>query len=155
MKKSTLFITLFFLHALFNTYAQQSVVVEGIILDKNAEGVVSAVVRVENKQIGAITDFDGRFKLKIDTTQINDPNFNLVISAMGFKKQVVPIDKNQQYTSLKITLNEEILVPIPLPDVRIYRKVEIYKIITLAHLVVFEYPIEHELWYDYKFNGGQ
>lgn len=155
MQKYTLFITLFFLLVLFNTYAQPSIVVEGIVTDKNAEGVFCALVRVENKQIGAITDFDGRFKLKIDPTQINDPNFNLEISAVGFKKQIVSINKNQQYTSLKIRLDEEIVEVIPLPDLSYHRTFEPYKVITLWHLEALEYPIEHELWYDYKFNGGE
>lgn len=51
-----------------SAYAQTQKTVTGTVIDENGEPLIGATVKVVGKSIGAITDFDGHYVLKIPTT---------------------------------------------------------------------------------------
>ncbi len=73
-----------------NSYAQShsSVTITGTVTDKTtSEPVIGAGVMLKATNVGAVTDIDGTYLLKV-----NDPKGVLVISALGYKNQEIPID---------------------------------------------------------------
>lgn len=61
--------------------------VKGLVVDSSAEPVIGANVLVEGTTNGTITDFEGLF-----TLQDVPSKANLVISFIGYKTQVIPVD---------------------------------------------------------------
>lgn len=85
------------------TYAQESVI-SGTVIDETGEPIPGVSIVVIGSQEndysanieGTTTDFDGKYTLKI-----SDKNKNLLFSAMGFNKQIVPVGVS---TTINITL---------------------------------------------------
>lgn len=65
--------------------AQQGIVVKGIVMDENKEGIIGASIIVKgNNSIGTISDIDGNFQLAIPSM-----NTTLVISYVGMQTEEV------------------------------------------------------------------
>lgn len=62
---------------------QQADMLKGRVLDQNGEAVIGATVKVKGSTVGAITDIDGNFQLKIR------PGAALVITYVGYKDKEV------------------------------------------------------------------
>jgi hypothetical protein len=75
---------------------------EGQVLDNRGEAVPGAVVKIKGKDIAAITDINGKFKLKMTKT---DSTVALLISSLGLEEKEI-IAKNKD-KGLQISLNEE------------------------------------------------
>ncbi|WP_203558648.1 SusC/RagA family TonB-linked outer membrane protein [Bacteroides sp. 51] len=83
----------------FASFAQgQQISITGTVKDTNGESVIGANVSVEGTTIGTITDLDGAFNLEVPE------NGQLVVSYIGYVKQVISINKNRSFT---ITLKED------------------------------------------------
>jgi hypothetical protein len=79
MKKVYFFTFLFF--SFFSLYAQKQGVILGVIKDKNTqELIIGATVKVENSEVGAVSDEQGKFRIEIPTG-----SYNVVVSFAGYK----------------------------------------------------------------------
>ena len=63
----------------------QDITVTGTVTDKNGEPIIGAYALIQGTTIGASTDFDGKYVLKVN------PNANLVFTSMGYRDQVIPV----------------------------------------------------------------
>ena len=80
-------------------------VVKGVVLsDSDESAVMGASVRVDGTSFGTITDLDGNFSLKIP----NDKNV-LVVSYLGYKEQKVSLNKNQNFYTIRMREDVELL----------------------------------------------
>lgn len=100
MKKYIL--SLFFLiSCVLNTYAhtekqqQEKIEISGIVLDQNKEPLVGVNVSVKDiPGLGAITDINGKFKIKVEPYQW------LVFTFIGFDKQEILVKEQRASMSL-------------------------------------------------------
>jgi TonB-dependent starch-binding outer membrane protein SusC len=76
-------------------------VVSGKVVDKTGEAVIGAVVSIKGTNIGAATDVDGAFSVKVSEANANGI---LVISYVGYTTQEFPIATT---TDFNITLLED------------------------------------------------
>ena len=77
-------------------------VVQGTVYDKKSkEPIIGASIRVKDTRIGAVTDFNGNFKIKVPA---ND-KITLIINYVGFKSQIINVDSTNN-SPLKIYLRE-------------------------------------------------
>lgn len=132
---------LFFLLMNSIIFAQNSNVITGIVLDSNGDPIIGATIMDrENKSFGTITDFDGKFVLKIN----NVKQVKLIVSYIGKKPKeylVKPGDnfkviledaiqnlndvvvvgygtaKRVDLTGAVTSVNEKVLKDIPVTDV--------------------------------------
>ncbi|AHM61417.1 TonB-dependent receptor plug [Flammeovirgaceae bacterium 311] len=66
------------------------VTITGKVTDETGEGLPGATVRLKgNRSVGAVTDFDGNFRIEVPEDQLNG---TLLISFIGFREQEVPIN---------------------------------------------------------------
>jgi len=73
----------------------------GTVSDSNTQDPIPGVnVRVVGKSIGASTDFDGNFSLKVS----NEVPFNIEITSVGYQSQILEITADD--TELEIVLTE-------------------------------------------------
>ncbi|MCR5130767.1 MAG: TonB-dependent receptor [Prevotella sp.] len=75
-------------------YAQTEI--NGTVVDETGEGVIGATVMEKGTANGVVTDFDGNFRLKVQSGAI------LVISYVGYTTQEVPASLN-----MKVLLQED------------------------------------------------
>lgn len=80
------------------TQQQQSIIVKGVITDRNGEPVIGANVVQRGTQHGTITDLDGKFQ--IDVPQ----NASLVVSFVGYRTQQIAMNGKRQ---INIVLEED------------------------------------------------
>ena len=103
MKYSTILCAILFSFVLSNGFAQnnggsKTIEVTGIVTDKNNEPLIGANVIVKDiPGLGAITDINGKYKIKIE------PFNRLVFSYIGFKSQEILV-KNE--TVVNIVMEE-------------------------------------------------
>ena len=76
-------------------------VVSGKVIDNTGEAVIGAVVSVKGTNIGAATDVDGAFSVKVPEANVNGV---LVISYVGYTSQELPIATT---TNFNVTLLED------------------------------------------------
>ncbi len=133
-----------------NKFDEGYFIINGSIVDESGEPVAFATVVTKNisgEIIGVITDIDGNFTLKIPRNKLNDlPQVILTFKNVGYKTQDYTIDIKGTNTICKIVLKSE-----ELPIIGMIITVKKPTPLTKKP----ETPIEHELWYDYKFNGGE
>ncbi len=95
MRKALLILILFFL-TLISVSAQR--VLTGTVTDTSGEPLLGVTISVKNGKATAITDFDGKYSIKID-----DPSAVLMFRYMGMEPYQAAV-KNQQV--LNVTLKE-------------------------------------------------
>ena len=78
--------------------AQQTRTVSGQVVDSNGESIIGANVMEKGTTNGTITDFDGKFSLKVA------PNATLVISYIGYKN--IEMKASELKAGQTITLQE-------------------------------------------------
>ena len=73
--------------------------ITGIILDQTGEAIIGANVIVKGTNIGAVTDADGNFSIRV-------PNENAIlqVSYLGFKSQEIRVGNQRK---INVTLNED------------------------------------------------
>ncbi len=100
MKKKIIFLACI----LFTTVAMVAQTsVSGTVKDaKTGETIPGVNIKLTGKAIGTITDFDGRFNLKISSA----PPFTLEISALGYRSKKEQVTKNNQILNITLAENE-------------------------------------------------
>lgn len=87
-----------------NSFQQtDSYVVTGTIVDVNGESVIGASVLEKGTTNGTITDFDGKFTLKVT------PGATLVVSFIGFGNQEFLINKDNMSLSVEMKEDTEMI----------------------------------------------
>ena len=64
---------------------QQTITINGTVLDESGEAIIGANVSVQNTTIGTITNIDGEFTLEVPG------NATIQISYIGYLTQLIPI----------------------------------------------------------------
>ena len=77
---------------------QQTVTIQGSVVDDKGEPVIGANIQVEGTTVGTITDFDGKFSFE------GPSNATLIVSYIGFHSQTVKVKGN---APVKIRLKED------------------------------------------------
>ena len=84
--------------------AQQTRTVSGQVVDSNGESIIGAnIVEKGNNANGTITDFDGKFSLKVA------PNATLVISYIGYKTVEIKASEVKPGQVIKLEENAEMM----------------------------------------------
>ncbi len=85
---------------------QDSITIQGKVLDNYGEDVIGATIRLQGTQIGTITDIDGKFSLTIPQNLV-DQNTALVISFIGYENITMPIQDFLQQADKTIQFKHE------------------------------------------------
>lgn len=89
----------------FNLYSQSRGSITGVVLDKETgEAVIGANVLIENTNIGAATDLEGKFRIE----NVEAAKYNLVISYISYSKLFI---KDIEVNPGKVTDVKVALVP--------------------------------------------
>ncbi len=74
-------------------------IITGKVTDiDNGEPLIGVNIKIKDKQVGTITDYDGHFELDTQTA----PPFVLVFSIVGYATQEIPIDKPKEEIDLQM-----------------------------------------------------
>jgi hypothetical protein len=105
MKIRTLF-TLFFCCSLYlTTYAQQGIIRGTVIDQTSGEPLLGVAALIEESGMGAVSDFDGKFEIKIQPGQ-----YNLQLSYVGYAKVIIQdirVDNDEVTVLEDIRIKEE------------------------------------------------
>lgn len=71
----------------------------GTVVDANGEPIIGATIKVKGTNIGAITDIDGNFSLKLDNA-----NPTIEVSFVGYQTQILKASANKK---LSIILQDD------------------------------------------------
>lgn len=105
----------------FSLFAQDTIQVEGVIVDASNETLPYTAIGILSKYIGTVSNDDGAFLLKLDESNLND---TLSFSTMGYKTFKIRI---QDYIDLKkevVILEEDFFL---LNDIEIKNPITIVK----------------------------
>ena len=105
LKKATFFVVFIFLFAA-NLLCQSPVIIQGKVIDKETKDPLPAYISIRDTDTGSSADYDGTFKLILESTDIQEPMI-LEVFQLGYKRQEV-----------EAWIGEEILVELelePLP----------------------------------------
>ncbi|MEI6595845.1 MAG: carboxypeptidase-like regulatory domain-containing protein [Bacteroidota bacterium] len=111
------FLFLFILFSSINqiAFAQNNLVINGVVRDKKSgERLVGVTVGVKGSIKGAITDFDGTFSLKAVSFPVT-----IIISYMGFEKLEMVVTNSSKALDIKITESSRNLNEVQITDSRI------------------------------------
>lgn len=124
----------------------KELIIEGVVLDESNEPLPFAAIAFFGKDtIGVATDLDGKFKLIIPNEKlINADKINISVKYVGFLSQDLTLSRAQAKTPQVIHLKA---IELGMVGLIIVKPTPLTK--------QPQSPIEHELWYDYKFNGGE
>lgn len=100
MNRKAWIVMLFALCLAFPALAQK-ITVTGTVVDGTGEPLIGASVIPQGTNLGAATDFDGKFQLEVAS------NATLVVSYVGYETQNVPVNGQ---TIIKITMKENSLL---------------------------------------------
>lgn len=104
--KFSKFVFMILLISAFNLVAQNKGSINGLVLDKETgEAIIGANVLIENTNIGAATDLEGKFRIE----NVEVGTYNLVISYISYSKLIIKdIEVNPgKVTDLKVALVPE------------------------------------------------
>lgn len=124
----------------------KELIIEGVVLDESNTPLPFAIVTYFGKDtVGTVTDLDGKFKLKVAPEILINPNVIRIFTRLaGFLGDNLMLTPAQAQTPLVIHLKE---IELGMVGLIIVKPTPLIK--------TPQTPIEHELWYDYKFNGGE
>lgn len=98
MMKNFLFICMLLLGLSTSAFAQESIVVTGVVTDTNKEPMIGVNVSISDiPGLGAITDFNGKYSIKMP------PYHKLVFTYIGFDKVEVLVKEQR---TVNVTMNE-------------------------------------------------
>lgn len=102
MKNKTL-LALFFSCSLYLTAFAQQGVIRGTVIDQNSgEPLLGVAALIEDNGIGSISDFDGKFEIKIQPGQ-----YSLQLSYVGYAKVII---QDIQVDDQKVTVLDDIRI---------------------------------------------
>jgi len=80
----------------------QYTTVSGTIYDENNLPTPGVTIKIKNTNIGAVTDFDGQFKLEVPI------NSFIIISSIGYVNQEILINsKSQKKLTIQLEVSKE------------------------------------------------
>lgn len=99
----TLFLLLWGVQITSSAQSQQNNIIEikGLVNDEIGPVIGASIIAKNQPGLGATTDIDGKFKLKVGPYDV------LVISFIGFKTQEIPVLKITDKNNLVVTLEED------------------------------------------------
>lgn len=104
--KFSLPVLLFLIIGLSQSFAQSKGKITGLVLDKETgEPIIGANVLIDNTNIGAATDLEGKFRIE----NVNPGKYEIVISYISYSKTIVKdvvVESNKE-TELKVALSSE------------------------------------------------
>ncbi len=78
----------------------QDRVIQGQIMDdQKGEPIAFAAIQIKNTYIGTISDVDGKFKLRILNSFLNN---KIIISCLGYKRDTITLASNQSFLTIKL-----------------------------------------------------
>ncbi|TBW27091.1 TonB-dependent receptor [Gramella sp. KN1008] len=84
--------------------AQEEATISGVVTDEKSFPLASVNVKVENSNLGTITDLDGEYSL-----QLNSGTYSIRFSAIGYKTQTKSVTVSPtQKIDLSVTLQEDL-----------------------------------------------
>ena len=104
IKKYNVVYLFLFLSLVFN--AQETIKVEGLIVDKEKYSIPYAAVSVLSKSIGTASNDDGGFVLKLTQENLND---TITVSTLGFKTFKIKVQDFIKLEDKIITLVEDVV----------------------------------------------
>ncbi len=104
LKKFNVVYLFLFLSLVFN--AQETITVEGLIIDKDKYAIPYAAVSVLSKSIGTASNDDGGFVLKLTQENLNDI---ITVSTLGFKTFTIKVQDFLKLEEKIITLVEDVV----------------------------------------------
>ena len=104
LKKHNVVYLFLFLSLVFN--AQETITVEGLIIDKDKYSIPYAAVSVLSKSIGTASNDDGGFVLKLTQENLNDI---ITVSTLGFKTFTIKVQDFLKLEEKIITLVEDVV----------------------------------------------
>lgn len=109
MKKNKIGLFIKVLFVLFCQFSIAQTTVSGKIIDQSNKSIPYAHIRIENTNIGTISNENGNFKL---TTRIDTKNNVLIISSLGFETKRISVKKDYQIITLfeDVTQLSEIVI---------------------------------------------
>ena len=81
----------------------QTIKTGGQVVDQNGEPLIGVAVKVKGSQDGAVTDFDGNFKLDVS------PDATLVISYVGYKDREVAVRSRATLGTIELEPENQLL----------------------------------------------
>ena len=92
--------------------------IKGEMLDENGEALIGATILIEGTTNGAITDIDGKFAFSTDS----EPPFNLKVSFIGYKDQIIAFSDKGQKLKIKMEPSALMLEMLEISDFRVSEK---------------------------------
>lgn len=96
--KQRYYLLFFFSLLVQQTHAQQQITITGKVVSATGESIPFANVVIKDTKNGAVTDFDGTYKITAASSQ------TLVFSSQGYKTAEIAINNR---TSINVTLQED------------------------------------------------
>jgi outer membrane cobalamin receptor len=90
----------FIVAVFFTTSMFAQTTVKGAVVDANSQPIPGVSVKIANKAIGTVTDFDGNYILKTDES----PVFTIEFISMGFTTQTAEVTAKNQ--TINVTMEE-------------------------------------------------
>ena len=92
--------------------------IKGEMLDENGEALIGATILIEGTTNGAITDIDGKFAF----STYSEPPFNLKVSFIGYKDQIIAFSDKGQKLKIKMEPSALMLEMLEISDFRVSEK---------------------------------
>ena len=73
MLKRLVFFTLFIFIFSANVFSQSPVIIQGKVIDKDTKDPLPAYISIKGTDSGSSADFDGTFRLILESTDIQEP----------------------------------------------------------------------------------
>ena len=93
LKKPVFFVLFIFLIPA-NTYSQSQIIIQGKVLDKETKDPLPAFISIKGKEIGKSADYDGTFKLILESIDISGPII-LEVFQLGYKKKEMAVQPGE------------------------------------------------------------
>ncbi|MEE8604932.1 MAG: TonB-dependent receptor, partial [Candidatus Aminicenantaceae bacterium] len=87
LKRPVLFTLLIFIFSA-NVFSQSPVIIQGKVIDKDTKDPLPAYISIKGTDSGSSADYDGTFKLILESTDIREPII-LEVFQLGYKKKEV------------------------------------------------------------------
>ena len=133
--KKIILITLLFIGYSTCMYAQKQIEVTGLVTDAQEEPMIGVNVTVQDAPgLGAITDINGKYKIKIEPYQ------RLVFSYIGFEKKVVLVKEEKIVNVVLKEAESNILDEVTVTGTGIQKKVTVTGAVTTVDLKDLKTP---------------
>ncbi len=85
---------------------KENITLRGVVWDNNYEVLAGVPIVVKGTNMGTLTDFDGRFELKLNEKDLVNDSFQIVVSYVGYNNKELRISPSETHKDLIINLEE-------------------------------------------------